>query len=337
MDLILTAYSPDTYKEYCLPQQAAGTRDLLLPSAPFGLPEDLRIAVRYQDGHPEFPPSGLYTLRPALGTRRFPLPVKDGGVYFLMPVSGGRIVLTVRAAKRAPAFSVYPLDGDAPFTVGSGPENSLVYGGERGYISKLHAAIAPEGGGRRLEAPGLNGLYLNCRRLKEPTVPLAFGDQIYILGLLLVYQGDSVAVDMTASGLLVREGLQALDGMQDTLDRALAVHGLRLADNGGASGDAAGAAGETVLLQENASGVETVLIAEDETVLEEDDGSDGETVLEEAGDSGGGTVLEEAENTDDETVLEMDDDSDDETVLEDLDDADDETVFEEDEDDTILD
>ena len=91
MDYCLTVYSRDTYEEYRLPCREAEECGITLAAARFGT--DLRLRMEVRDGIPAFLPSGAFSLRPARGRRRFPLPVGEGEVFFLTPNGGGRLVL----------------------------------------------------------------------------------------------------------------------------------------------------------------------------------------------------------------------------------------------------
>ena len=315
MDYILTAYSRQTYQEYRLPiQQNGGTADIPLPGTLTGLDEDLLLSLRWQNGRLELLPSRAYTLRPAEGRRHFPLPLEAGGICFLKPESGGgRIVLTVRMAESsAPAFLAFRLDKGVPFTIGSAPGNMLTYSGGK-TVSETHAVITDEGGAHRLEDRSCNGVYVNRKRLACSSL-LAFGDQIHILGLLLVYLGEGLAVEVSAAGLHIHESLIPIagDALKESLSRALALHGFQKAASTPGSA--------TVLINCDTSETETVLenaiVLEEETVLEDTTVPEDETVLEDTTVPEDETVLEDAAVPEDETVLE-DTVPEDKTVLED--------------------
>jgi len=309
MGYVLLVYSRAAYAEYPLPCQEQGEWVLSLEQTRFALPDELQLAIWYQNGLPYFLP-GPYSLRSRDGRREFPLPVEAGQLYFLSPSFGGQFILAVRdaGADRLPALRAYLLDGET--SIGSLPENCLIYSGFHA-VSGTHAVVLPDAEGHRLENRSSNGAYVNGRRVSGAWL-LAPGDRIHIFGLDILYRGRCIVLDTGTPGLQIHESLAA---------RETALPSGGLEDETVWEGPPDSEA-ETVFEGAPDCMEETVFegAPEDETVFETV--GEGETVFEGAGEDE--TVFERVGG--DETVFEGA--GEDETVFEGAPDSGDETVWE---------
>lgn len=334
MGRVLSVYSSDTYQELRLPEERDGIREISLS----GFPElSFRLSVQIRGGRTEFLPSDSYTLRPARGRRRFPLPLETGRVYFLTPNSGGRLVLMARAAdESSQVVRVYRMDGAV--TIGAAPENTIVYGGWN-TVSPLHAVLVPHDGGHRLEDRSRNGVYVGRRRVAG-SAELKYGDLIHLCGLSIVYLGSRAALVPPASDFAVGAGLTLVEEspLPEDLQSIARMDPCAFPD-----GDVLESAAETVLPvetgpfdgeaggREPGSEDETLLEpAAPEAAMEPPAGAENETVWEAASEPEDETVWEAAPDREQETVLEMPSDLESETVLERIPDAGDAAPDEED-------
>lgn len=320
MDYCLTVYSRDTYEEYRLPCREAEECGITLAAARFGT--DLRLRMEVRDGIPAFLPSGAFSLRPARGRRRFPLPVGEGEVFFLTPNGGGRLVLLSGTAAEPVVRCIAPEAGGR-LTVGSAPENPLIY--DRGNaVSGVHAVFTWTEDGCVLEDRSCNGVYVNRRRV-EGSRRLEAGDRVHLCGLTLVFLGTGVALDVSAPGLRIREDVEP--GMPD--DLAAGYFQERGPESETVLVDEVGSEDETVYEGRGGSEDETVYEvqagSEDETVYEGQAGSEDETVYEAGNISEARTAFEAG--SEDETIWEAGDISEEETVFEGGADSEEETVF----------
>ena len=212
MENRLTVYSEDTYEEYRLAWRGAEFCEIVLPRERFGAPGELRLKLENRDGTPAFLPSGAFSLRPARGRRRFPLPAGEGGLYFLTPNGGGRLVL-LWETERTPAVRCFAPGPENRLSIGSAPENQFVY--DRGNaVSEVHAVFTWTEGGCLLEDRSCNGVYVNGRRVRG-SQPLAPGDRVHLCGLTAVYTGNGVALDSSTPGLQVREDAVILEDVPE--------------------------------------------------------------------------------------------------------------------------
>lgn len=87
-------------------------------------------------------------------------------------------------------------------TIGSANMNSIQYN-TRNLVSGRHATMETDASGRSVVFDtSSNGTYVNCRRITGRHA-LSFGDVIYILGLKLVYLGDTIAINSPLEGARV--------------------------------------------------------------------------------------------------------------------------------------
>lgn len=217
----------------------------------------------------------------------------------------------------APVFEIYSLNSRAPITIGSSAENLIIYDNGNA-ISEVHAAIMSKGEAHYLEDKSCNGIYINHRRMEGRSV-LRFGDQIHIFGLLIVYLGNCIALDVSAAGLRIQNELLSLEisAMESVLTAALKIHNDM---EGGAVFEAGFSGGNETVLKK-------LVGEEDETVLERLINEEDETVLERLTEEDDETALERLSDEEDDTVLERLTEEEDETALERLTDEEDETVF----------
>ncbi len=92
-------------------------------------------------------------------------------------------------------FKKYLLKADAEnrITIGSDQGNAVSYGNK--FVSPKHAEIRISGGGAVIkDLDSMNGTFVNGRML-EGEEALKFGDVIYIIGLKIVYLGNTLAIN----------------------------------------------------------------------------------------------------------------------------------------------
>ena len=335
MENRLTVYSEDTYEEYRLAWRGAEFCEIVLPRERFGAPGELRLKLENRDGTPAFLPSGAFSLRPARGRRRFPLPAGEGGLYFLTPNGGGRLVL-LWETERTPAVRCFAPGPENRLSIGSAPENQFVY--DRGNaVSEVHAVFTWTEGGCLLEDRSCNGVYVNGRRVRG-SQPLAPGDRVHLCGLTAVYTGNGVALDSSTPGLQVREDAVILEDVPEAFAAGRFLDSEDESESETVLLDEAGSEDETVyearIISEEKTVSEKIVGSEDETVFEgivlsEDEVfSEGETVFEGEVDSEGETVFQGEVDSEGETVFEGEVDSEGETVFEGEVDSEGETVYE---------
>ncbi len=194
MNMILSAYSENAYKEFRLPRADNIRTRLVLRRDVFALAESLDLLLENEDGVWYISPDNAPGFIDPQHRER---PMLCDGDHFLYQAGGRTLVyFTVQQAnRRFENFPRYRLAG-GEIQIGAQAGCALQYsfvsdGGE--YISRTHARITLDGDGFLLTDTSASGIFVNETRLKEPR-HLQFGDRIDIWGVRIVALGAVLAV-----------------------------------------------------------------------------------------------------------------------------------------------
>lgn len=194
MNIVLSVYSQNAYKEFMLPASVNTRTTLVVRRDVFGLAEDLNLNLENEDGIWFFAQDNAPGLVDPRQRERRQL---EDGDHFLYQIGGQTVVyLAVKHTDhRFESFPRYRLTGTR-IEIGIDPSCALQYSfssdGDE-YISHHHACISATASGMMLTDTSASGLFVNEARLREP-VQLQFGDRIDIWGLTIVALGSVLAV-----------------------------------------------------------------------------------------------------------------------------------------------
>ena len=124
--------------------------------------------------------------------RRSSFEIEDGLVVMLNTKGTSVALIVVGLPDGLDCFEKYNIAAASCIRIGKQPGCEICYD-FRGYLSKLHVVLQREGTAMRLHDKSTNGVFLNGKRVKGSKL-LAFGDSINILGLKLIYLGESLAI-----------------------------------------------------------------------------------------------------------------------------------------------
>lgn len=194
MNIVLSAYSRNAYKEFVLPAAANTRTTLVVRRDVFGLTENLNLNLENEDGIWFFSEDNDVGLIDPQQRERHEL---GRGDHFLYQVNGQTLVYLVveHTDHRFESFPRYRPTGNQ-IEIGINPGCAMQYsfksdGAE--YISRCHARITFNATGMMLTDTSTSGVFVNENRLREP-VQLQFGDRVDIWGLSMVALGTALAV-----------------------------------------------------------------------------------------------------------------------------------------------
>ena len=194
MNIVLSVYSQNAYKEFMLPVASNIRTTLVVRRDVFGLAEDLNLNLENEDGIWFFAQDNAPGLvDPRQRDRR---ELQDGD-HFLYQINGQTVVYLVveYTDHRFESFPRYRLTG-SQIEIGINPDCALQYSFESDgdeYISHRHARISQSDTGMVLTDTSASGVFVNDARLHD-SMALRFGDRIDIWGLRIVALGTVLAV-----------------------------------------------------------------------------------------------------------------------------------------------
>lgn len=210
MNIILSVYSKDAFREYQLPSVNNADYTLTLKSDFFHLKKNWNIYLEVMDHVWSFKRGRGYSIR------------RDGGAYEgrgladkdvlnLLIEDEKEIVIIVRYVESLfHAYEKFSLAGISQITIGEKTDNDICYDYMK-LVSRSHAAIVRDAASFKIVNNSLNGTYVNSYRIEKERL-LSPGACIDIMGLRMIYLGGCLAVD-TAGGR-VRINKQKLKPMQ---------------------------------------------------------------------------------------------------------------------------
>ena len=146
----------------------------------------------------------VWTIRPNSSVMfKTPETLKDGlRIDASLPETGEEIVIFVEALNlNRTRFKKYKIPSSETITVGRDPDNIIQYN-TKGLVTGKHCYIEPSPGGATLVDISRNGSFINGIRVNSRQA-LQYGDIIYVIGLKIVWLGDTLAVNLPVDGCTV--------------------------------------------------------------------------------------------------------------------------------------
>ncbi len=197
MNIILSVYSKDAFREYQLPSVNNADYTLTLRSDFFRLKKNRSIYMEVMDNVWSFKRGRDYSIRKDTGAYEGRA-LADKDVLNLFIEEENEIVLIVKYVNSLfHAYEKYSLAGVSQITIGEKPDNDICYDYMK-LVSRSHAALVREGAGFKIINNSLNGTYVNSYRIEKERL-LSPGACIDIMGLRMIYLGSCLAVDTAGS------------------------------------------------------------------------------------------------------------------------------------------
>lgn len=197
MNIILSVYSKDAFKEYQLPSFNNADYTITLRRDFFHLNQNRILYLEVMDHVWSFKQKAYYSIRKN-GEKYEGHELKDQDVLNLHMDGEKEIVLIVKYAESVfHAYEKFLLSGVSQITIGEKTDNDISYD-YRKLVSRKHAAIVRSGAGFKIVNNSLNGTFVNSYRVEKERV-LSPGACIDIMGLRMIYLGSCLAVDVAGS------------------------------------------------------------------------------------------------------------------------------------------
>lgn len=201
MNIILSVYSKDAFREYQLPSVNNADYTLTLRSDFFHLKKNRNIVLEVMDHVWSFKHGTGYSIRKD-GAAYEGRGLCDKDVLNLYIEEEKEIALIVKYVNSLfHAYEKFSLAGVSQITIGEKADNDISYDYMK-LVSRRHAAIVREGSSFKIINNSLNGTYVNSYRIEKERL-LSPGACIDIMGLRMIYLGGCLAVDITGSGARV--------------------------------------------------------------------------------------------------------------------------------------
>ncbi len=205
MNVILSAYSTDAFKEYQLPSFNNADYSITFRSDFFHLKRNLILNLEVMDEVWSIKNDIHYTIwvndKICKETVK---EIKGNDVIRVHTEDGKDIALIVKYVPSLfHAYTKFSLSGVNQITIGENSENDISYNYNQ-LVSHNHAALERSETGFKIIDKSRNGTYVNFTRIKKES-QLEFGAYIDIMGLRMVYLEDCLAIDVKGSGAVVNE------------------------------------------------------------------------------------------------------------------------------------
>ena len=187
----IMALTSGAFEEIRLPAFSDADYQSCLSAKRLGLKKDITLKLEVLSGIWKIMETEEYTLSIAK-ERRSSFEIEDGLVVMLNTKGTSVALIVVGLPDGLDCFEKYNIAAASCIRIGKQPGCEICYD-FRGYLSKLHVVLQREGTAMRLHDKSTNGVFLNGKRVKGSKL-LAFGDSINILGLKLIYLGESLAI-----------------------------------------------------------------------------------------------------------------------------------------------
>lgn len=201
MNIILSVYSENAFKEYQLPSVNNADYSFVLQKDFFCLKKSININLEIMDGEWRLKQDKTYALR-INGERYQGHALKDMDKVSVLVEGEKDITIIVKYTESIfHAYVKYDLRNVSSVTIGKDSENDIVYDYLR-LVSRKHAIISRTGNDFKIVNDSLNGTYVNLHKISGEQI-LFFGDYINIMGLRMVFLGDYLAIDIKGSHAIV--------------------------------------------------------------------------------------------------------------------------------------
>ncbi len=197
MNIILSVYSKDAFREYQLPSVNNADYTVTLRSDFFHLKKNRNLYLEVMDDVWSFKQDRSYSIKKEGGAYEG-RPLADKDVLNLFLEDENEIVVIVKYVDSLfHAYEKFSLAGVSQITIGEKADNDIVYDYMK-LVSRRHATIVREGAGFKAVNHSLNGTYVNSYRIEKERL-LNPGACIDIMGLRMIYLGGCLAVDTRGS------------------------------------------------------------------------------------------------------------------------------------------
>lgn len=201
MNIILSVYSENAFKEYQLPAINNSDYSIVLQKDFFRIHKNVNIKLEVLDGRWKLKNDKTYNLR-INGERYCGQILKDMDKISVLIESEKEITIIVKYMEAVfHAYDKFDLRNVFSVTIGKDAENDIAYDYLR-LVSRKHAIISKNGEGFKITSDSLNGTYVNSKRIDREQM-LEFGDYINIMGLRMIYLVDCLAIDVKGSHAVI--------------------------------------------------------------------------------------------------------------------------------------
>ena len=192
--MMITAYTPEAYREFLLPSEKNLDYHILLAHRYFGLHRDLLVSLENIGGCWKICPGSDYDIYCGSVRLNEAFPMSGEEVLRIVTRDGEDITFLPRTVDRplAPFRKIHLKDGTV-IRIGRGSGNEIRYN-NRDLVAREHAVLAKEGETWKITCCSSNGMYVNGE-FSRMDHGLCYGDCINILGLSLIFLGDCLAVN----------------------------------------------------------------------------------------------------------------------------------------------
>ncbi len=206
MNTVLAIYSKEAFREYILPSEMNADYSIKILKEQFNLKKDVQLQFEVMNGLWELRSSNNYKIscKTETGEHFF---LRNHDVLQICTQDNERFSIIVREEARCfRAYRKYSLKQVKSISVGKDEKNDIVYD-FLGLVSKVHLKIIKKDNSFVIKNESKNGTYVNSTYVSGERV-LAFGDFINVLGLHMVFLGDSLAIDIESESVNIQATLQ---------------------------------------------------------------------------------------------------------------------------------
>lgn len=195
MGIVVSVYSKKAFKEFILPSIDNSDHEIVFEREAFALQHDLRLKLEIMDGNWRIRPDLHYAVEwqdktPYMGER-----LKDSDILFINGADHEKISLIVREIPKIfHAYEKFQIKDSGNIMIGKSKEADIIYN-YKNMVSACHAMIQEKEHQFWIVNHSQNGTYINSVRVDTET-KLKFGDYINIMGLHMVFLGNTLAIDM---------------------------------------------------------------------------------------------------------------------------------------------
>ncbi len=203
MNIVLSVYSENAFKEYQLPALNNADYQIMLDKDFFHLKDNLTLNLEVLDKKWKIKKSSFYALVKNQQECQEEL-LEDNDVINLS-VRGKEIVsIIVKYVDSIfHVFEKYRLGHTDKITIGKDFGSDIQYSYLR-LVSHEHAVIEKSGTSYKIVNKSINGIYVDSHRVDKEKI-LEWGSYINIMGLPMVFLGNILAVDTAGSGAVINE------------------------------------------------------------------------------------------------------------------------------------
>lgn len=203
MNIILSIYSENAFKEYRLPALNNADYQVMFHKDFFHLEENMVLDLEVMDEKWKIKSSNIYTMERNQAKYQGE-PLKDSDVINVLMHGQEILSIIVKYVDSVfHAYEKYHLGRVDKITIGKDSGNDIQYDYLR-LVSRSHAVIEKCGDSYKIVNKSLNGIYVNSHRVDKEQ-KLTWGTYINIMGLHMVFLGNILAVDVKGSQAVINE------------------------------------------------------------------------------------------------------------------------------------